>query len=347
MTVSFSRQIGKYAGSIAIMFAMVGVKGADAQTVVPLALATTEGNGNNIFPFQTPGYPPPSLRYQQLFTATEFGALGGPVFITHVNFRPDADFGVPFGIGIASIQINLSTTTAVDDGLSTTFAANIGSDDAVVFAGPLTLTSAMSGPPGGPKDFDYVITLQTPFLYDPSAGSLLLDVRNLSGALASGGFDANFAFGDGVSRVFSNPYIGQDATVPVGFADTLGLVAQFVTTPAALPVVMDIKPGGVPNSINSRSTGRIPVAILSTSAFNAPSRVNVTSLTFGRTGSELSLSFCNTSSDDVNSDGLPDLMCHFKTEATGFLSGDAVGVLKGSTVDGLSIQGSDSVNIVK
>jgi len=48
----------------------------------------------------------------------------------------------------------------------------------------------------------------------------------------------------------------------------------------------------------------------------------------------------------VNGDGFPDLVCHFKTQATGFLAGDVVGVVKGTDVSDELIEGTDSVNVV-
>jgi hypothetical protein len=70
--------------------------------------------------------------------------------------------------------------------------------------------------------------------------------------------------------------------------------------------------------------------------------VDQTSLKFGRTGNESSLAFCG-SPEDVNRDGLPDLVCHFATQMTGFQTGDTQGVLTGKTTDGTSISGTDSV----
>jgi hypothetical protein len=111
-------------------------------------------------------------------------------------------------------------------------------------------------------------------------------------------------------------------------------------------VSIDIKPGSFPNSINPKSSGRIPVAILSTVDFDAPSEVDPLSLTFGRTGDERSRAFCNASPEDVNGDGLLDLVCHFTTQLTGFQTGDTMGVLKGKTVHRTLIEGRDSVRIV-
>ncbi len=101
------------------------------------------------------------------------------------------------------------------------------------------------------------------------------------------------------------------------------------------------------NSINRVSNGKIPVAILSTGDFNAPVQVDPSSLTFGRTGDEQSLAFCNEGSADVNGDGLPDLICHFKTQSAGFQSDDKFGILNGKTWDGVAFTAKDSVRIVQ
>ena len=49
----------------------------------------------------------------------------------------------------------------------------------------------------------------------------------------------------------------------------------------------------------------LKVAILSTSSFNAPLLVGMTSLTFGHSGAEKSLSYCETRRKDVNHDKIP------------------------------------------
>jgi len=92
--------------------------------------------------------------------------------------------------------------------------------------------------------------------------------------------------------------------------------------------------------------GLIQVTILSTSDFDAPSVVDRTSLTFGHTGDQESLKSCFDHAKDVNHDGLKDLVCVFQSSLTGFQPGDTEGILKGKTVDGTLIEGSDSVKIV-
>lgn len=111
-------------------------------------------------------------------------------------------------------------------------------------------------------------------------------------------------------------------------------------------VAIDIKPGSFPNSINLKSQGKIPVAVLSTADFDAPGDVDPDSLTFGPTGDEVSPAVCSPSPEDVNGDGLHDLVCHFFTQSAGFECGDEVGYLKGQTVNGVPIEGSDSARVV-
>ena len=112
------------------------------------------------------------------------------------------------------------------------------------------------------------------------------------------------------------------------------------------PIAIDIKPQSDPNSINPRSKGKIPVAILSTTDFSAPDEVDIDSLMFGASGGEESLSFCNHSPEDVNGDGYDDLVCHFYTQMTGFDCEDREGIVRGLTIDGIPIEGRDSVKIV-
>ena len=205
--------------------------------VVPNSAAATEGDGGLYSPFSYPGgY---SKRYQQVYDASQFSALnptGG--LITQILFRPDANFGSAFSSTLPSIRIDLSTTTASEGTLSTTFASNVGVDDIIVYGGPtgspLALSSSFTGPAGGPKAFDIVITLTTPFFYDPALGNLLLDVRNGFGG-ESTMFDAVTPSGDGVARVYTASNFSNVNTPTADTSDTLGLVTAFTTI--AVPAV--------------------------------------------------------------------------------------------------------------
>jgi len=129
------------------------------------------------------------------------------------------------------------------------------------------------------------------------------------------------------------------------------LVLEYVIPP--YEVTIDIKPGSFPNSINPDQNGTTPVAILSAEDFDAPALVDPASLTFGHTGDEESLAYRGKKNprpqvgyEDVNGDGLMDVVAHFVTDLCGFVEGDVLGHLKGETFDGLDIFGSDSVRIV-
>jgi hypothetical protein len=74
--------------------------------------------------------------------------------------------------------------------------------------------------------------------------------------------------------------------------------------------------------------------------------VDTTSLTFGHTGNENSLTTCDAPTD-VNHDGRLDLVCHFTIKSSGFVMGDTLGYLKGGTLVGNTIHGSDMVKIIQ
>lgn len=106
-----------------------------------------------------------------------------------------------------------------------------------------------------------------------------------------------------------------------------------------IPVQIDIKPGSTPNAINPRDQGVVPVAILSSNTFDATS-VDPGSVRFGPAGA------APTDSghvEDVNNDGIADLVFQFPTPATGIVCGDTAETLTGKTLSGTAIRGSDSV----
>jgi probable HAF family extracellular repeat protein len=126
--------------------------------------------------------------------------------------------------------------------------------------------------------------------------------------------------------------------------------SAFLLTPileGTLEVNINIRPGRNSNKVNPRNRGMIPVAILSTKDFDAPSQVDRKSLTFGPTGNEESLAFCNKHPKDVDGDGLKDVVCHFYAQSTGFQCIDTEGTLRGNAVNGDPIEGRDSVKIVR
>jgi hypothetical protein len=102
-------------------------------------------------------------------------------------------------------------------------------------------------------------------------------------------------------------------------------------------VSIDIKPGSYANSINPKSNGRIPVAILATDTFD-PTTVDPNTVTFGPKGARP----LKATREDVNGDGNIDVIFHFSTQATGIQCGDTSVSLNGVALEG-AIEGSDSI----
>jgi hypothetical protein len=229
----------KLVSAVVTVFALLiaGETSRGGSVVAPLGKLNLEGNGHNYYPFNidaTAGAGD-SQRYQQAYGASDFASVAGPVLITKIAFRPD-QIGRAFSFTLPDIQINLSTIMIGPDGLSLVFANNLGVDDTIVFArGPLSLSSDFTGPQGGPLDFDIVITLTTPFFYNPAAGNLLMDVRNFGGGTTTL-FDAEITAGDSLGRVhttLSSP--GGVNSPEAGHGDTAGLVTQFTYAPVPEP----------------------------------------------------------------------------------------------------------------
>jgi len=170
-----------------------------------------------------------------------------------------------------------------------------------------------------------------------------------------------FLMRSGVVTMLDFPGIISDGsfggTQVTGMNDRGDIVGQYVSSTPPIrthgfvslnsqTVSIIIKPGEGLATINTQSKGTIPVAILSTVDFDATSAVDRSSLTFGSTGNEHSLTFCNAGGAEVNGDGLQDLVCHFSTQISSFQPGNTAGLLKGAATDGTSIEGSGSVRII-
>lgn len=200
--------------------------------------------------------------------------------------------------------------------------------------------------PSFSETVDAILALDPPKVIGISSGPFgvpdLQQIAEATGAVApTDGVDCD---GDGAIDIAEGePLVCSIATSGEGIGEA---ITALVEAASVMRVDIDIKPGSDPNSIDPSSAGVIPLGILSTPDFDAPSEVDKTSLTFGVTGDEPSLAFCPSSADDVNGDGLLDQVCHFETRLTGFQVGDTEGVLRGQTVDGVPIEGRDAVRIV-
>jgi hypothetical protein len=101
--------------------------------------------------------------------------------------------------------------------------------------------------------------------------------------------------------------------------------------PSLVRINIDVKPGSnALTHMNVKSKATIPVALLSSAQFT-PLDVDVTTLTFGAEGNEPSLRKCAKEGEDLNGDGVPDLVCHFETQAAKFTDQHNAAIVKGKT----------------
>lgn len=196
----------------------------------------------------------------------------------------------------------------------------------VKLAGTLNFVSAPIVLPNTPGVFH--VTIPFTFSGNLTGDALQPDVVNpIFTAVLSGHGMATFHFED-ITRGAASPQY------------RLSFI-EYRFGPVAIQV--DIKPATFPNSINPRSKGKIPVAILTTPTFNAAT-VDPTTVLFGATGTEARLA--HSALEDVDGDGDMDLVCHFATQDTGITCGDTHAFLTGTILGGMRFKGSDFIETV-
>ena len=116
----------------------------------------------------------------------------------------------------------------------------------------------------------------------------------------------------------------------------------FEVVPAVIEVDIDIKPGSDPNSINLKSKGVVPVAVLTTDDFDASTIDPEKTVLFA------GASPVRWTMEDVDDDGDLDMLFHFKTQELNLTETSTEATLTAYTYDPLNrlIEGKDTVNIV-
>lgn len=219
---------------------------------------STAGNGQGVGPFTNVG-DTNGNRYQQVYSSSFFSSVGPVQLITDVAFRPkQGALGTFIGnrLTLSDVIVRLSTTprnadTDFPNGLNADLATNPGADAQTVYQGALTLTTdRLFGDPDV-EDFDFLITFQNPFIYQPGLGNLLLEVIIPAGAVV-GSNGRNFTQLD----TFTDGFPSRDGTasatdanlldgLTVGSNSTTGAVTRFSTTAIPEPASVIVFGGGI------------------------------------------------------------------------------------------------------
>jgi hypothetical protein len=180
--------------------------------------------------------------------------------------------------------------------------------------------------------FKYSFNFQVPL--ELEAGTIYWLALNLGGG---GTFDTTQAFWSATwSRFSSNAMISHSFPWWIGYHFDL---AFRLYGPEIVPVEIDIKPGNLPNSINLKSKGKVPVAILTTDDFDAYDVDPVSCIFAGAYPVRWNI-------EDLDYDGDDDIIFHFETQELVLNQESTEASLKCETYDSLPITGTDSVNIV-
>ena len=134
---------------------------------------------------------------------------------------------------------------------------------------------------------------------------------------------------------------------PSGVVQELHNVAprQFLKITEPLPVGIDIKPANGTNLIQPFSRLLIPVALLGSARLDVRD-VDLASLGFGPERAPSVRAEGWPSDEDVNGDGLLDLVTAYRTSATGIAPGDTQACLSGELEDGTPFEGCDAITTV-
>lgn len=204
---------------------------ASVPVVSPSGLAAVEGNTESQIPISLFPADVTSLRYQQVYDASEFTSFGMPISISSLAFRPDGPAGNSFAAtSLTAFTINLSTTPTAVDNLSSTFAVNLGADFTTVFTGSATVSSAFTPAVGTPKDFDITFDFTTPFVYNPASGNLLLELI-VESAHTTTPVDAHNDDQIIPKDATSSAYALLSTAPSADFVNSFGLVTQFGANP--------------------------------------------------------------------------------------------------------------------
>jgi hypothetical protein len=216
------------------LLALGSVAVAGAQTVVPNALANTEGNSN--FSLLVEGNS--SRVYQSVIAASQLTSLVGRD-LTGVSWRLNGTAsGWPAAGGtISSFEIRLGQGVA-PSAVSGVFANNFTGSKSLVRSGALTIGASFFPGSGTPKDWSAPITFDNPYKY--TGGNLTVEYRFTGMPMGSGqpSLDAAGAGSAGYMTDYSSAW-GWDENNAFSFGNaTNSVITAFSAAPVPEPATM-------------------------------------------------------------------------------------------------------------
>jgi hypothetical protein len=174
----------------------------------------------------------PSLDTQDIWVSSQFASAGGSLLITGFAFRLKPGTG-SINATASSFSVDLSTTSFNPSTMSTTFAANRGTDYTQVDSGTGTLWSSPGCTGLVTCPFDMVFNLTTPFLYDPSKGNFLIEMHGTGyNGVGTGQFDVENYFSAAGSKVGELVnFVAGSPTGHLEFSDNVTQIRYTLVTP--------------------------------------------------------------------------------------------------------------------
>jgi len=199
--------------------------------------------------------------------------------------------------------------------------------------GELYYTENVLGADGRPEDIVYWPTQK--------AGDYVIKAIPETGISPTETYNLEFQVGNQTILLANNVSISQSPVQGYGISITeTGTLNSFV------PVLIDIKPDSYPNSINLSSNGVVPIAVFGFTTFDVK-QIDLTTIKLANAGVKLKGNGQPMASyEDVNKDGITDVIVHISTNEFQLTAADIKAELNGDLLDGKKIKGFDSVRIV-
>jgi len=109
-----------------------------------------------------------------------------------------------------------------------------------------------------------------------------------------------------------------------------------------IEVAVDVKPDSDENKVNLKSGGVIPVAVFGTDDLDV-TEIDVSTVAFGPDGA--AETHGKGHYEDVDGDGITDLVLHFRVQDTGLTKDDETVTLTGFLESGAAFAGSDAITV--